>query len=400
MITHIDCVNFKCIDGKPFELKKLNIFSGYNGRGKSSVLQSILMLSQSSEDSTAKLSKLHLKGSMIDLGDFDEILTDDQNMSIGLNLLTDDTQFQDISLTYHLSDIDIKIGELTECKINGEDYFGSISKRPTDTGASTEVRTNELIRPVPDGLIKALRNVHYVSADRIGPVKYVDKKEIPDTHKIEPQCKNVINVINSYKEKIPACMSLNACESRNLVESVSEWLQFIMYGGSVKIPDKDSAKKNPVLTLRLGLDPTSRNRDFSTYNVGFGYSYILGIIVTALIAPENSIVIVENPEAHLHGQAQSRLTLLLSKLASRGVQVFIETHSEHIINGFRLEMLRNNCSLSHKDCAIYFFDHDFKVVPLEIKPNGKIPNWPDGFFDQETKDMAELLILGSRIRKD
>jgi predicted ATPase len=150
--------------------------------------------------------------------------------------------------------------------------------------------------------------------------------------------------------------------------------------------------------LEFGIADDKSNRKFTAYNVGYGYSYILSIVITALIAKKDSIVIVENPEAHLHGKAQSRLTELLSKLASRGVQVFIETHSEHIINGFRKEMLKSNCSLTNNDTSIYFFDADYSVKYLTIEPNGKIPNWPKGFFDQETIDLAEIMRLGARVK--
>jgi predicted ATPase len=186
----------------------------------------------------------------------------------------------------------------------------------------------------------------------------------------------------------------NSTKEMNLTEALSDWLDYIMNGGSVKLPDNES----PVLSLKFGITNATNTRNFTSYNVGFGFSYILSIVITALIAKKDSIVIIENPEAHLHGQAQSRLTELLSKLASRGVQLFIETHSEHIINGFRKEMLKDNCSLSNTETSIYFFDQDFSAKKLEIRANGKIPNWPDGFFDQEASDLAEIMRLGNKIK--
>lgn len=134
---------------------------------------------------------------------------------------------------------------------------------------------------------------------------------------------------------------------------------------------------------------------YSSYNVGFGYSYVLAIIVTALIAKKNDIVIIENPEAHLHPEAQTRLTLLLSKLGARGVQVFIETHSEHVINGFRLAALKDEYNISNKDIRIFFFDHNFEKVDLIIDKSGRIPNWPNRFFDQYQTELAEIIRLGA-----
>jgi predicted ATPase len=383
------------LNGKTFELNKLNVFSGYNGRGKSSVLQGLLMLSQSTGFGAGSLIKLHLNGNLISLGDFDEILTNDSDCNVEFNLITDDSQFENINLGYTLSEEDIKIGTIDKCIINDVDYFDTIGSL-SPTSASDHPISRQFSKSIPEGLIKLLRNIHYISANRVGPVKYVEKKEVPDTHKIDPQGLNVINTIASYGEQIPNSMNLdNSGSEIELKEALSQWMNYIMTGGAISLPDD---KKSPVLSIEFDITNSNNTRTFSSYNVGFGYSYILAIVITALIAKKDSLVIIENPEAHLHGQAQSRLTELLARLASRGVQLFVETHSEHIINGFRKEMLKNNCALTNKDASIYFFDSDFSVKQLEIQPNGRIPNWPKGFFDQETFDLAEIMRLGAKVR--
>lgn len=395
MIKQISFYNFKCLDGKTFELNKLNVFAGYNGRGKSSVLQSLLMLSQSTGFGAGSLIKLHLNGEFVNLGDFDEILTNDTDCKVEFCIETDDSQLQNIDLGYTLSEDDFKIGVIDTCVINNVDYFDTVGALNT-TVTSNHSGSKQFSKSIPEVLIKLLRNIHYVSANRVGPVKYVEKKEVPDIHKIDPQGLNAINTIASYGELIPSSMNLdNSTIELPLKDVLSIWMNYIMTGGDISLPDD---KKSPVLSLEFDIAGSISSRKFSSYNVGFGYSYILAIVITALIAKKDSIVIIENPEAHLHGQAQSRLTELLSKLASRGVQLFVETHSEHIINGFRKEMLKNNCDLTNKDASIYFFDHDFSAKKLEIQPNGKIPNWPKGFFDQETYDLAEIMRLGARVK--
>lgn len=106
--------------------------------------------------------------------------------------------------------------------------------------------------------------------------------------------------------------------------------------------------------MQFGFENNNSSRKFESYNVGFGYSYILSIIVSALIAKEGNILIIENPEAHLHPKAQLNLSYLLAKLTGNGVQVFIETHSEHIVNGFRIAALKDGFSLNNKDLNIFF----------------------------------------------
>lgn len=195
-------------------------------------------------------------------------------------------------------------------------------------------------------------------------------------------------------------MNLNDEDNRerNLLTSTTEWINFIMTGGSLNVNDGQNNKdhRTSTISLEFNLGKNKDKRGFQPYNVGFGYSYILSIIVTALIAKEGNLVIIENPEAHLHPKAQLHMAYLLAKLAARGVQVFIETHSEHIVNGFRLAALKNEYHLSNKDISIFFFDYNYEVYPLHIEPTGRIPNWPKGFFDQYQQELAEIMTLGAK----
>jgi len=182
--------------------------------------------------------------------------------------------------------------------------------------------------------------------------------------------------------------------------AITSWIEFIMSGGSVSVQGKNSKgdimtqKKSSVLSVGFNMKNAGK-RLISAYNVGFGYSYILPIVVSALIAKEGNILIVENPEAHLHPEAQVRLTYMLSKLASRGVQVFIETHSEHVVNGLRLAALKPEYSITNDDIKVYFFDEDYSIKSLDIEKNGRIKNWPARFFDQYQNELAEILTLGA-----
>jgi predicted ATPase len=90
------------------------------------------------------------------------------------------------------------------------------------------------------------------------------------------------------------------------------------------------------------------------------------------------------------------LPFLLAKLGARGVQVFVETHSEHVINGFRLAALKEEYELKNDDIRIFFFDQDFSKVDLIIEKTGRIPNWPVRFFDQYQHELAEILKLGAK----
>jgi predicted ATPase len=123
-------------------------------------------------------------------------------------------------------------------------------------------------------------------------------------------------------------------------------------------------------------------------NIGFGYSYILPIIISGLIANTGEILIVENPEAHLHPRAQSRLARFLSKVANTGVQVFIESHSEHILNAIRVSVKKEEIAAA--DTKVFYFMDDEIVEPV-IDSDGRIEDWRDGFFDEWDINLMELM---------
>jgi predicted ATPase len=130
-------------------------------------------------------------------------------------------------------------------------------------------------------------------------------------------------------------------------------------------------------------------------NMGFGITYSLPIILAAMSAKLGGLVIVENPEAHLHPAGQTQMGMFLAQMAAAGIQVLVETHSDHILNGFRraigeIKVLSSDASIVH------FFDADnSSPQSLFFKDNGGISDWPAGFFDQYQIDIAAL----SRVRR-
>ena len=132
-------------------------------------------------------------------------------------------------------------------------------------------------------------------------------------------------------------------------------------------------------------------------NVGFGITYVLPIIVAVLSSAPGSLLLIENPEAHLHPRGQARMGELLALAASCGIQVVIETHSDHVLNGIRLSVHGGN--LSPEMVQLHFFqrrqqDGQSLVTSPRIDRNGRIDQWPDGFFDEWDKSLETLLMPG------
>ena len=128
---------------------------------------------------------------------------------------------------------------------------------------------------------------------------------------------------------------------------------------------------------------------------GFGISYILSVVTAGLCCAslQNASLLIENPEAHLHPAAQSRMGKFLECLADAGVQVIAETHSEHIIDGARIQAARMEQT---DDILVYFFAREtegIRVSKIDVDKNGELSEWPKGFFDQKGQDLRDLFEL-------
>lgn len=128
-------------------------------------------------------------------------------------------------------------------------------------------------------------------------------------------------------------------------------------------------------------------------NMGFGICYTLPVIVAGLTAKPGTVLIIENPEAHLHPAGQSQIARFLARVAAAGVQVIIETHSDHVLNGIRIAVKTK--TLKSDEAVIQFIRRDWemgsnRIDSLKIYKDGGIDRWPEKFFDQMEKDLEEL----------
>lgn len=130
-------------------------------------------------------------------------------------------------------------------------------------------------------------------------------------------------------------------------------------------------------------------------NIGFGLTYAFPIIVAGLLAKKEQVLVIDSPEAHLHPLGQSKIGYFLGVIAAAGVQVIVETHSDHVLNGIRLAVAKK--AISNESVGIHFFsssnsgeENRPKIVSPQVDVNGSLSEWPSGFFDQTDKDLAAL----------
>ena len=176
---------------------------------------------------------------------------------------------------------------------------------------------------------------------------------------------------------------------RSLSKQAEAWLQDLVPGIELRVEPFPALSATAVRLRRRG----QATEWLRPQNIGFGVSYVLPVIVAGLVAQPGSMIIVENPEAHLHPQGQSVLARFLARVASSGVQVVAETHSDHFLNGLRLAVVAEQV-IRAEDLAIQFFscpEAGVSVERIQLTDRGGLSAAPAGFFDQSEKDLAAIL---------
>ena len=127
-------------------------------------------------------------------------------------------------------------------------------------------------------------------------------------------------------------------------------------------------------------------------DVGFGVSQVLPVLVLLYYVPEGSIVLMEQPEIHLHPSVQSGLAdVMLAVAGRRNIQIIVESHSEHLLRRFQRRVAEGESDSS--DLKLYFVSNNSGVATLDdltLNEFGEIENWPANFFGDEMEEIAAI----------
>lgn len=337
MINTIRIKGLKCFDDETLYLKNFNILAGKNSVGKSTVIQAMLAVAQCSENHRP------FSGKYIDLG----TVRDLKNKLVGSEEI-----FIDINGSYQMT-----VPSDSNCELKGEDFLMDHS-------------------------------IRYVAADRVG-VKETYKKNISDENQIGINCEYAFDYLAKHGQ--------DNWENNELVYDFNEKLTF---GGQVdywlnKILGYTVRAEEIERTslIRVSYGQREIGNDLSPKNVGTGVSYIAEIIIAALSCKEGDLLIVENPEIHLHPSGQTEFVTFLAFLAQKGIQIILETHSDHIYNGVRKCVHKDY--VDNENVAIYFFDRKSDgcadPIRIELDDEGRVINPKEGLFDQTKKDLDVIL---------
>lgn len=371
MITNLHIKNFKSHKDSLLQLGNLTLLCGQNGGGKSSVIQSLLLLRQTYQKNRLSLG-LSLNKPLCYMG-----------------------QGKDALYQYAENDI------ITFC-IEGETYKliweFDMEKNLESDFISIEAKSKEKAKEAIDLLEQQqvplfTNHFQYISAGR--SADYESDDYAVDTEKQisieEGKTELTAHFLYKYANKnVLSELSHSGAKNVKLLYQVTAWEREISSDVNI-IPKKVGTSYE----IRYTYDtPRGTTNEFSAKNVGYGLSYALPIIVAILSAQKDSLIIIENPEAHLHSYGQAKLAELIGIAAQAGVQIIVETHSEHIINGILVAV--KQAKLDKEKVKIYYFDrdtedHSAKAISVEVLDGGRIKHAPPGFFDQIGKDLRILM---------
>lgn len=386
-ISHLRLRNIKTFVDAEFDLAPLTLLTGQNGLGKSTLIQALLLLRQSYNASLSDLSKLILNGNFIDAGQGQDLYAIEAEETD----IIDGHQFLSI-------DLELMIGnEQQKEEISGEVQFSfayddreaNVLNRIAVSGSDAEQQLFDENALFNEG------HFQYISADRIVPTEAKEGVFSKDDITNKNLGKRGQFTVGYIARKSNEAIGITALRHDNaptdgLLDNLDAWMQKL----SPTIHIKAQIVQSTAI-LRFTFDTDNGETDeFLPIHVGFGLTNILPVLTAILIAEPDDLIIIENPEAHLHPAAQALIGEMCAIAAENGVQFILETHSDHVLNGVRVAAKQEK--IKPENIAVYFFERVegsliTDPVRVWIDENGRMDNRPINFFDETNRQLTELI---------
>jgi predicted ATPase len=451
MLTQLSITNFKSWRSIPqMRLAPITGLFGTNSSGKTSILQLLLMLKQTIDSSDrAQVLEFGDERSLTNLGSFREVVYAHEkpgrvNFSLNWNLAKPLAIKHPESKTNTLFAADqlafsCQLGENGSERLAVSELVYSLAdhrfalRRKGPSGGKYELTTEgdgfrftrnqgrpwALPAPVkfygfPDQVYAYYQNAGFLSELQLafeslfGQLYYLGPlREFPQRHYAwkgsEPadmgrRGERVVDAMLAARERKAYLSPGPKRKRQTLEERIARWLKELglIHDFSVEA----IAQNSSIYQVRVQKSPSSA--EVLITDVGFGVSQILPVLVLCYYVPEGSIVLLEQPEIHLHPSVQSGLAdVFVDAVKNRKIQIIFESHSEHLLRRFQRRIAEE--SLKPKDTALYFCEIDkggSSLTPLDIDLFGDILNWPKDFFGDEFGEIAAISRAATKRKKE
>ena len=391
MLTRIELQHFKCFDLLKLPLSRLTLLSGTNASGKSSLLQALVLLHQTMRDQEWS-TRLMLNGSAVQLGTVADVVDQVQGRrSFVITLLDADGSWYHWEFQGERDDMSMPVRRARGETASGEGWDADLSlplRYLMPYAADSSLRANPASGGGPVRFTKSMRRLTYLTAERLGPREYylLDDRQLAPV--VGSRGEYAVGALHSRRDADVRKGLVAHGVPPTLFRQVEHRMDRFFPGCVLAI--EQVARTNAV-TLGIRV---SNDTDFHRpIHAGFGLTQVFPIVVAALSASRDDLLLIENPEVHLHPAGQAAMGQFLAEVAAVGVQVILETHSDHVLNGIRRAV--RNGTLTPGEASLHFFrprqhserDGLPQVHSPVVDSDGNIDAWPDGFFDQFDKDM-------------
>ena len=407
MITELRAQNFKSWqDTGTLQFAPLTGLFGANSSGKTSILQVLLMLKQTVEQPANWNEPLYFGDdeSLLNLGNFDAVIHGHKrDLSIGISVSWKSSAVADINkyIKFH----NLQVPSHVEMLPPSQRYQDRAEEISFSTNIARSTVTNFYYKTDLYRL-----NVEQPDLFRCYGLRTGQTQTVEISSRFEEAFENLFSQIlylgplreyprrrypwegdhpkgiGQYGEKTISAMLSGRIRRLPTDEQIPKWLQRLELIDSYDVqPVSDTGGDYELLIKQHKGGP-----EVPLTDVGFGVSQVLPVLILCYYAPEGSILILEQPEAHLHPKVQSELAdVLIDVVKNRNVQIILESHSAHLLH--RLQRRIAEEQMSADDTAFYFCqinDGTSEIERLKVDEYGNIRNWPQNFFGDDMGDLV------------
>ena len=325
MLERIDLRHFKCFELLKLPLRPLTLLSGVNASGKSSVLQALVLLQQTMREHEWS-SRLMLNGSTIRLGTVADVIDQVHGQRTCSITLVDDATEHGWEFIGERAEMSLSVARVRAGAV--EEDQPEVLRRLLPSAFDTDLSETGGVRA--SSLTDRLTGLTYLTAERLGPRETYPLEDPQHASVVGARGEHAVSMLYWHSDSRVADGLAIAGIPPTLLRQIEARMGAFFPGCELtvqKVPQTDA--------VTLGLR-TSRSVDFQRpIHVGFGLTQVLPIVVAALSVQRDGLVLIENPEVHLHPAGQATMGEFLAAVAAAGVQIMIETHSDHVLNGIR-----------------------------------------------------------------
>jgi AAA15 family ATPase/GTPase len=442
MLTHLKLENFKSWRELDLNLANITVLFGANSSGKSNVLKSLLLLKQTVESHDRNIT-LNLGGMPIevDFGSFNSIIFNEQDSYFGITFSWKTDNYDPFSEDFiEIMPPKVDKGFSTVSAINIRNISYSAQWEAVDSNSILmrkihfdawdnknqnifihidkekeyyHVKVSDLIQnsfklkkftifSVPQSyelplyietmnsklhvsrgfnneMRRFFEKIYYLAPIRSNPLRnYQWRGVAPNT--IGRSGENTIGILLASERN-----------QDDALENVGYWLEKMDLISEFRIKAIDLQQKYYETQIRIGANPAWQ----SLPDVGFGISQVLPIITLMFHAPEGSIILLEQPELHLHPGAQAHLAdLFLHVAETRNLQLIIESHSEHLLRRLQRRIAEEEHEFATPNTIKAYFCEmtadGSKLIDVEVDKYGQVRNWPENFFGDISGELEAM----------